>query len=150
MKEMDFGWVVDADPPVVWLVEVSNYALDPDPDAAYDEAAFQQEVVQKVTDSAWMLLAMWAGTSIGQRLQRDVTASCAAFPTSAVAIRPALLVGLGGSDASLKLHTLTSALRPKLQGRLSSAGASPLIPFLLDRPSPAEGVPVAVERVDAE
>lgn len=123
LKEMDFGWVTEGSPPIVWLVEVSNYALGPDTEQT-SLPNFLEEATQKITDCLLMLSAVWAETEAGRQLRRDIEQTCPRFPDQVADVRAALLVGFESEDATFKMETISNSLRPRLRGRMRCMGTS--------------------------
>ena len=123
LKEMDFGWVSGTSTPIVWLVEVSNYALGPDTQQI-SSSDFLEEATQKITDCLLMLSAVWAETAVGQQLRRDIEQTCPQFPDQVADVRAVLLVGFESEDSSFKMETISNSLRPRLRGRMRCMGTS--------------------------
>lgn len=148
LKEMDFGWITDTDPPAVWLAEVSNYGLGPEAQTV-GVSDFLDEAVQKISDSLLMLSTVWAQTSAGQRLRHDIEQTCPNFPEHVVDLRVAVLLGFGGTDAPQKIQAVANTLRPRLKGRMRCMGASSTrggaatLTFSLQRSSPALPIRIA-------
>ena len=81
-----------------------------------------QALIDKVTDSALMLLAAWAGSTWGQQLK-------AALPVPAQSVLPLKLVIAVDLPAPLTVHLqgLRDSLNARLQGRVATAGASRVV-----------------------
>lgn len=149
LKEMDFGWVVGAPTPVVWLVEVSNYSLGP---AAQQISLsdFLDEATQKITDCLLMLSAVWAETAAGRQLRSDIEQTCPQFPNQVTDIRVVILVGFEREDSAFKMETISNSLRPRVRGRMRCMGTSlregaATLTFSLDRSTSA--LPIRVTEV---
>lgn len=123
VKEMDFGWINAG---VLYLLEVRSYTqltaslADADfvPKKGLPAPHRFQTLIDKITDSTLMLLAAWAGTPWGVRLQSDL-------PPAARARLPLKLIIALELPPALCTHlpVLRDGLNSRLLGRISMADA---------------------------
>lgn len=118
LKEMDFAWVHAGK---LFLLEVRDYSqvtttltgADFVPVKGQPVPQRFQALIDKVTDSMLMLLAVWAGTAWGQQLKAELPASVQSFMPLKLVIAVEL-----PSTLTMHLQGLRDSLNARLQGRI--------------------------------